>query len=62
MGGISNDAILGLLGMYFDAAVVFVTFTQISSGHTVFHIVFSEQRHLIRFHLSMNIHPIVSVE
>ena len=44
------------------AVVVFVTFTQIGSGHTVFHIVFSEQRHLIRFHFSMNIHPIVSVE
>ena len=38
-GGISKDAILGLLGMYFDAAVVFVTFTQIGSSHTVFHIV-----------------------
>ena len=27
--------ILGLLGMYFDAVVVFVTFIQIGSGHTV---------------------------
>ena len=27
--------ILVLLGMYFDAVVVFVTFIQIGSGHTV---------------------------
>ena len=27
--------ILGLLGMYFDDAVVFVTFIQIGCGHTV---------------------------
>ena len=34
-GGFQLMQILGLLGIYFDAAVVFVTFIQIGSGHTV---------------------------
>ena len=34
-GGFQLMQILGLLGMYFDGAEVFVTFIQLVSGHTV---------------------------
>ena len=34
-GGLQLMQILGLLGMHFDAAVVFVTFIEIDSGLTV---------------------------